>query len=653
MGKQLLGQNHRKAPFEHIAQRDKAHRTAVLSNQEKRYADTAATTNQKMFQNQPHSIPDSARHKEVNFELDRQSPMPWIPPGRYSRSRSLSSEPKAQSRSPFYLQEMNPEDVKSIFPDKHSVQVKKTDRDVPNYGVHSLPSDKILRSADVSSSFIDEVEHRLLQRLAGRVAGENKGASRSNAVPYRRESASTDSAVDMYSDMDEPLDTSDLREKVRMDAVSAVDAPTLENMKLRLTEMQREQREIRQRWSTVHFADTKPKSRIFASSYVQSERFREPPAIEVTRMSKTDGSKSSQIPVTEWKDKEEPMIFTKPCVSSKVTYHHTVDNTKEDELQLESHMIHVKPPKKLVTLKQTTVEKISADRDRFGSYLRKRSHHPSGKFDPWKLVEEISDEILSDCLADVAAEVESISEEIANHMYKSEFVVERNQSETVLHTQKFDPKLDQRLTVDIVNKPMSSGFRYSPQKLVQVEPIETKKTSGSVDRQAADTPSILASGDQQQICAEKAEAEKSPTQRSPSTPGSPAHFSPGKLSPVFSAVEPSLENMSLFLQRVDSSSERKEKGGGDVEEEVGEKEKKYEDDYQEDSNEESYSNDDDDDDGGDVNSDGGYVDDDCGYIDNDGRSDDDDNTNFTHLINDNQHDRIFTVYHILCSNRVT
>ena len=40
----------------------------------------------------------------------------------------------------------------------------------------------------------------------------------------------------------------------------------------------------------------------------------------------------------------------------------------------------------------------------------------------------ISDEILTDCLQDVAQEVEGINEEIANHMYTSEFLVDQTRS---------------------------------------------------------------------------------------------------------------------------------------------------------------------------------------------------------------------------------
>ncbi|GFR83560.1 hypothetical protein ElyMa_000652300 [Elysia marginata] len=313
---------------------------------------------------------------------------------------------------------------------------KSASLEIPRFGYQSLPTDKKLRSADVSNSFIDEVEHRLLARMMGQqVKGDKRDVqSPMNACDSNSEFDQTgDTTRDFNSELgDDTLDAS-LEDLLTREAASLVDAPTLENVKLRLRQMQQEQKEIRQRWSSLKFYDSTAKSKIFSASEVLSHRPREPPALELGGHLKPDQRQPTNWPVSK-EVVEVPLIFTKPATSGArpIQYLHTVcpggtgvKGERDSPLSVASLQ---QPGKRLLSLKQTTAERIAAERSRFESYLKRRSHHPSGKFDPWALVDEISEEILMDCLKDISQEVEGINEEIANHMYKSEFLVEQTKS---------------------------------------------------------------------------------------------------------------------------------------------------------------------------------------------------------------------------------
>ncbi|RUS84932.1 hypothetical protein EGW08_007294 [Elysia chlorotica] len=432
-------------PSDLVEKRKQAQRAVTASNhREWNFAEATASSRLKTSL-RPNSAPPSP-DKHVNFDMDTKSLAPWMPAGSSpsqssrSRTRSLSGE----RRSPFFLRNMDPEDVRSIISKRqHLNNTKKDDSEISQFGFRSLPTDKKLRSADVSNSFIDEVEHRLLARMMSHQAGVDHGVGQSPRIEYRPSSAlgpleqTGDTTGEFLSEAGEDtLDCTGPENWINQEAVSLMDAPTLENVKLRLRQMQQEQREIRQRWSSLKFYDFQTKSKIFSASEMLSHKPRDPPALELGGR-----LQAGQARPTNWAVSKEvvevPLIFTKPAAASArpIHYLHTVPhggNSDQDgrggrnsPLTLTSRQ---PPPKRLLSLKQTTAERIAADRSRFESYLKRRSHHPSGKFDPWALVEEISDEILLDCLKEVSQEVESINEEIADHMYKSEFLVEQMQS---------------------------------------------------------------------------------------------------------------------------------------------------------------------------------------------------------------------------------
>ncbi|EDO31477.1 predicted protein [Nematostella vectensis] len=66
---------------------------------------------------------------------------------------------------------------------------------------------------------------------------------------------------------------------------------------------------------------------------------------------------------------------------------------------------------------------ITAYRSKYERYLRDTATHVHGSFNPWKLVDEISEGILDEMLVDIAGELEGACEEYAEGVYTQEFAV--------------------------------------------------------------------------------------------------------------------------------------------------------------------------------------------------------------------------------------
>ncbi|XP_038074789.1 protein moonraker-like isoform X2 [Patiria miniata] len=68
-----------------------------------------------------------------------------------------------------------------------------------------------------------------------------------------------------------------------------------------------------------------------------------------------------------------------------------------------------------------TMSRIRDHRVRFQHHLKRTSHWAYGTFDPWRLVEEVSDEIVSEIIKDVSSEVGDIMGHCVDDLYKAEF----------------------------------------------------------------------------------------------------------------------------------------------------------------------------------------------------------------------------------------
>uniref|UniRef100_A0A2C9LL06 Uncharacterized protein n=2 Tax=Biomphalaria glabrata TaxID=6526 RepID=A0A2C9LL06_BIOGL len=309
--------------------------------------------------------------KDVNFDLGKKQTVSVQRYQTTGTSPIVPSDLNSNTSSPFYVESLNNEDIRQIFQDESYTE-------------------------DISSSIADNIKLH---------------SKDTSTCSYAHRTETT------LRDEDIMLDIS-VRETntktVQADAAAMCDLPSLEAIRLRLAEMQREKQEIQQRWSTFKFMSS--------SQNLNSKTGKHPiksTETHVTWSPETDKSWTERRGYTERLVEKEPILFTKPLREA----------TPREPVRSEQHYVSLLQGKQLLKLKQTSVEKIVQNQKQFEKYLKSIFHHPTGKFNPWQLIEELSDEILMDCLQEVGREIETINEEIANQMFASEFLVDKSSSE--------------------------------------------------------------------------------------------------------------------------------------------------------------------------------------------------------------------------------
>lgn len=399
--------------------------------------------------------PRAGRKKEVNFDLDSEpsenyhASYPGVqqrhgidhsrsPQSRLSRSLSPSARsprsksPRSRSRSPgegrrrFFVQDVDSELVNDIFPSERQMYRQRQSDERKQSGRH------VLRSGDVSESFVSEVERRVADRLRPllqdrTLSQESVSASEVEDQDQLAEMILEDVMEEAAAELTEMERSRAAREK----AAGLLNNPTLENVHQRLEEMEREALAIRQRWASISYHDSAPAHRYrpTVKSLSKSEQFQDPPAFEVRKLPR----EAEESPVKAFADTlpEEPLVFTKDTKAFRphVKFEEHSEGLPERTViappapKPRSAGSGVLQPKTLLTMKQTVVERITDSVERFHYHQRGLKHH-IGKKNPWRIVESVADQILDECFDQVAAELEEINTAMADHIYTSEFMSE-------------------------------------------------------------------------------------------------------------------------------------------------------------------------------------------------------------------------------------
>ncbi|ESO97923.1 hypothetical protein LOTGIDRAFT_153031 [Lottia gigantea] len=419
-----------------------------------------------LLEQRPSSAPSSPeRHKQLGFSPSRHHKAPWIPPGSpTSCGRSPSGERRSRSESPsssrrYLIEDINNSFIRRLFPDKPRQQIltrnyeeRKHSQHVPRpRSVSPRPwaDSPLLRSRSpsptlrrrrraLSDSLIEDIADEVRRKLNLNTQKDNNMftsyplASKANKMLRRSEEDLTDVIVDdVLRDTVHNLNHIQSRDKIHQHAIAIQDSPTLNNLIYRLQQMEDEQEDIRRRWQCVDFDDPRPKTRHFTSNEIASERPRSPTGIQISYHRQKPQSSSSQFRKSSAFSKEvlpEPILYTKPKSSQLVRQEKVYQQASSDSVE---DILTVPPyvrSSKQLSIPQTIVNKIEDNREDFQLHLKKISHHPMGKFNPWKLVEEITDQIMDECLIEIAGELDEMNEDMANHMYKSEFLLSNGQS---------------------------------------------------------------------------------------------------------------------------------------------------------------------------------------------------------------------------------
>ncbi|KAF7700061.1 protein moonraker isoform X2 [Silurus meridionalis] len=187
--------------------------------------------------------------------------------------------------------------------------------------------------------------------------------------------------------------------------------PVLENMLLRMEEIEKDEEEVRRRFAMISYSDpllwdidtgTNRKHNKSRPASPQPIRLTKPAQrctsigdIVLKKPVETGiGSESSLL------DEEPPDVFASGL--------NTFQAQRKGGIQLN-----------VPCSIQKNVQKYQGEYD---SYLRRVSHAAVGSFKPWTVAESLAEELIMEALADVAAEFQDVCEEYAEAIFTSEFL---------------------------------------------------------------------------------------------------------------------------------------------------------------------------------------------------------------------------------------
>ncbi|XP_013412021.1 protein moonraker isoform X2 [Lingula anatina] len=198
----------------------------------------------------------------------------------------------------------------------------------------------------------------------------------------------------------------------------------LESMLHRLEQIESERDEIRRRWTTVDYNDAASREEEIEDVPVLPQH---PVPIHVSKSDQEQQRRQAMAflqPVPQTRRQSTPersnlkdlIVFTKKTQDRDAAHRLSQMTWEQKEGSIAPTINKVK-----LHMPQEQVESIKEYREQFERHLKRVSHQAVGKFDPWKLVEDIADEIVDSCVEGVAQELDNINSEIAGYVFSTEF----------------------------------------------------------------------------------------------------------------------------------------------------------------------------------------------------------------------------------------
>ncbi|XP_070573409.1 protein moonraker-like isoform X2 [Ptychodera flava] len=211
------------------------------------------------------------------------------------------------------------------------------------------------------------------------------------------------------------------------------EAPTVESLLQRLERMETEEDIIRQRWRQVQYDDVdKPLLRTVRHQEPLSDIFADPEPIQITSSRHRDGvtiATDDEGLELESADRDEIVRIERGDLPKS----NQLDFRRSDLEQSEAAKHRQKTavvasinntPDKApipVFVPSETMENIRDYRDKFEQHLKRTSTQAYGSFDPWKLVDDVADDIFEELVASVSQEVNGVVDTYVEDVYKAEF----------------------------------------------------------------------------------------------------------------------------------------------------------------------------------------------------------------------------------------
>ncbi|XP_033748027.1 protein moonraker-like [Pecten maximus] len=440
--------------------RARAQRATVQVNSDCHFADPTVSSNLKSVTPQHNLVMErsfsapptpSRRGRSVSPGQQRE---PWRPGGT-GRTPSKGGKRRTRSQSPalqrcHLIQDMLDGDlVKTLFPDDmEHIEKKKTP--VRGRQLYSATSrrERSSRSHSPTERLVDNAEKAIQRRLQPLLDQAEEIACRQEQLlaasdptfrqgladeitnPEERRDVLTEMILqDVITDTAEEFQALERQERAEKKAAALQDRPTLENLMYKLEQMEEERHSIRRRWATVQFSETEPLTK---RTIKDPGRPLAPAAMEITRHTVPPRTvqKNMHREFTKSRD-DEPIIFTKMKSEARFTEFKTGFQAGFDDVPLNDSAYEMRSrPEVQISIPKRVRERIMSGVEAYERYLKKTSHQRIGKFDPWRLMEEVADHIMDECMADISVELEDLNEDIVTNVCKSEFLIPKESGES-------------------------------------------------------------------------------------------------------------------------------------------------------------------------------------------------------------------------------
>ncbi|XP_069040554.1 protein moonraker isoform X2 [Lepisosteus oculatus] len=206
-----------------------------------------------------------------------------------------------------------------------------------------------------------------------------------------------------------------LEEDRKMDraAQAMQEAPTLENMLLRMEEMEKDHEAVRQRCAHIAYSDARFWAEEDRAGTVRSPVNNRPVSPRPIRVTRPVLRQEPEVDIVL-----EPPVETERGSVSEISMDGLSSLTRPQSPPTQA----TEKCGTLLSLPVGMQNHIQRYRERYEAYLRLISHEALGNFNPWAIADSLAEELMSEALDEVAAEFQDVCEEYAEAVFTSEFL---------------------------------------------------------------------------------------------------------------------------------------------------------------------------------------------------------------------------------------
>ncbi|XP_047676752.1 protein moonraker isoform X2 [Tachysurus fulvidraco] len=337
----------------------------------------------------------------------REAAVPWIPTSPHSpvKQRAVSSRPEPRCLFSPVKNSSFPTGVQANSQSQGNTSTDKvTDQALRQAWLATITENRQRELNPVSKEEMGDV-HTLREELGTTTLWTKRAeqATRERHQPLL-DRVKTAVSTDVEATLGAPQKVDGEDDPLLLD-------PVLDNMLLRMEEIEKDEEEVRRRFAMISYSD--------------------PLLWDMeTGTKRTHNSSRPASP--------QPIRLTKPAQRHSATGDIVLQKPIETGVGSESSMLDEEPPDAVpsslpteraqkkggirVNIPNSIQKNIQQYRKEYDSYLRLVSHAAVGSFNPWAVAESLAEELMMEALADVAGEFQDVCEEYAEAIFTSEFL---------------------------------------------------------------------------------------------------------------------------------------------------------------------------------------------------------------------------------------